>query len=123
MTASMASEAAAVRPVRPRAMLLMLSPKRGTPSENVTGSPASSDLRGANHRNVEVLDLLAQRIAIEPQKTGGAQLVPASRPQGQRQQRALDLGDHPIVHAVGRQALAMGGEQGLQMAVDRVGQG
>src|SRR6187401_1451993 len=114
MTASMASEAAALRPVRPRAMLLILSPKRGTPSENVTGSPASANLRGANHRDVEVLDLLAQRIAIEPQKTGGAQLVPASRPQGERQQRPLDLGNDTIVHAIRRQPVAVGGEQRLQ---------
>ena len=93
------------------------------PAKLSLGSPASADLRCAYHRDVEVLDLLAQRIAIEPQKTGGAQLVPARRPQRQRQQRPLDLGNDTIVHAVGRQPIAVSGEHRLQMAVDRVGQG
>src|SRR5215475_3166518 len=120
--ASTASDAAATRPPKLRPIAFILSPKRDTPSEAVTKSPASARLRRTNHRDVEVLDLLAQRIAIEPQKAGGTQLITACCPQSERQQRALDLGNDTIVHAVGRQPVAMRGEQRLQMAVDRVGE-
>src|SRR5262245_53506479 len=120
---STASDAAAIRPVKLRPIAPTLSPKRGTLSEAVTKSPASAYLRRANHGDVEVLDLLAQRIAIEPQKAGGTQLITACCPQGQREQRPLDLGNDTIVHAVRRQPIAVRGEQGLQMPVDSVRQG
>src|SRR5258708_24122135 len=97
--ASTASDAAAARPPKLRPIAFILSPKRDTLSEAVTKSPASANLRRANHRDVEVLDLLAQRIAIEPQKAGGTQLITACCPQGQGKERPLDLRDHAIVHA------------------------
>src|SRR5471032_1885902 len=122
MMASAASDIAAMRPLRARPSAVITSPKREPPSEVVTKSPASADLRRANDGDVEVLDLLAQRIAIEPQETGRAQLVPAGCPQRQGQKRPLDLRNHTIVHAVGRQPIAMGGKERLEVAVDRVGQ-
>src|SRR6266851_10119599 len=121
--ASTANETAAVRPLSPRRTALIASPKRETPSAAVTRSPASANLRRAYHGDVEVLYLLAQRIAIEPQETGSAQLIPACCPKSQGQERALDLGNDTIVHAVRRQALAMGDKKCLQVAVDGVGQG
>src|SRR5262245_15903764 len=97
-----ASDAAATRPPKLRPIAFIVSPKRETLSEAVTSSPASANLRRANHRDVEVLDLLAQRIAIEPQKTGSTQLITTRCPQGERKQRPLDLGNDTIVHAVRR---------------------
>src|SRR5262245_40460700 len=118
--ASTASDTAAARPPSLRATAAVASPKRETPSAAVNLSPASADLRRTYHGDVEVLDLLAQRIAIEPQEAGRAQLIPARRPEGQGEERTFDLGNDTIVHAVGRQAVAVGAEQCLQMAVDGV---
>src|SRR4029077_10759016 len=120
--ASAASETAALRPPSARRTALIASPTREPLSAAVTRSPASANLRRAYHGDVEVLYLLAQRIAIEPQETGSAQLIPARGAQRQGQQRALDLGNDTIVHAVGRQALAMGDKKRLQVPVDGVGQ-
>src|SRR6267378_2795138 len=120
--ASTASEPGAARLFRPRRIALIQSPKREPPSAVVTRSPASANLRRAYHGDVEVLYLLAQRVAIEPQETGGAQLIPARCPKRQGQQRALDLGNDTIVHAIRRQALAMGDKKRLQVPVDGVGQ-
>src|SRR5260370_15433702 len=111
--ANTASDTAATRPLSPRWTAPITSPKRETPSAVVTMSPASADLRRAYHRDVEVLDLLSQRVAIQPQETGGAQLIPARCPERQGQKRTLDLGNDTIVHAVGRQAIAMGGKKRL----------
>src|SRR5262245_27073013 len=120
--ASRASESGATRPLKPRRTAPISSPKRETPSAVVTRSPASANLRRAYHGDVEVLYLLAQRIAIEPQETGSAQLIPTRGPQGQRQQRAFDLRNDTIVHAIWRQTVAMRLKERLQMAVDGVGQ-
>src|SRR4051812_1388888 len=109
--ASTASDTAAARPPSLRATTAIASPKRGTPSAAVTFSPASADLRRTYHEDVEVLDLLAQRIAIEPQEACRAQLIPARYPERQRQERPLDLGNDTIIHAVRRQAIAVGLEQ------------
>src|SRR5436305_12361207 len=117
--ASTASDAAATRPAKLRPIAFILSPKRDTLSEAVTRSPASANLRRANHRDVEVLDLLAQCIAIEPQKAGGTQLITACCPQGQGQKRPFDLGNDAIVHAVRRQPVAVRREHGLQLPVHR----
>src|SRR5262249_32340362 len=121
--ASTASRTGATRPLMPRRTALITTPKRETPSAAVTSSPASADLRRAYHRNVEVLYLLAQRIAIEPQEAGRAQLIPRSRTQREGEERPLHLRNDTIVHPVGWQTLAVGAEQCLQMPVDRVGQG
>src|SRR3982074_2971575 len=107
MIANTASDTAAARPTRLRPIAFIVSPKRDTLSEVVTRSPASANLRCANHRDVEVLDLLAQRVAIEPQKAGSTQLITACCPQGQGQKRPLDLGNDTIVHAVRRQPVAV----------------
>src|SRR4029453_17984764 len=120
--ASTASDTAAARPPSRRATTVIVSPKRGTPSAAVTCSPASADLRRTYHGDVEVLDLLAQRVAIEPQEAGSAQLIPARCPKGQGQQRSLNLGNDTIVHAVRWQTIAMGLEQCLQMAIHGVTQ-
>src|SRR5829696_351126 len=120
--ASTASDTAAARPPSLRATAAVASPKRETPSAAVTFSPASADLRRTYHGDVEVLDLLAQRIAIEPQEAGRTQLIPACCPKSQGQERTLDLGNDTIVHAVRRQPIAVDGEQCLQMAIDGVGQ-
>ena len=44
---------------------------------------------GPNHLDIQVVDLLAQRVAIETQQVGGAYLVAAGRRQCGRQQRIL----------------------------------
>src|SRR4030088_1963382 len=101
--ASTANETAAARPLSPRRTALIASPKRETLSAAVTRSPASANLRRAYHGDVEVLYLLAQRIAIEPQETGSAQLIPARCAERQGQQRALVLGNDTTAHAKPRQ--------------------
>jgi len=85
----------------------IVSPKRGTPSAAVTCSPASADLRRTYHGDVEVLDLLAQRIAIEPQEACRAQLIPARCPERQRQERPL-------------LSLALGATRGNQLRAARL---
>src|SRR5258708_31442685 len=98
MTARTARDAAGARPVRLRPTAFILSPKRDTLSEAVTRSPASANLRRANHRDVEGLDLLAQRIAIDPQKASGTPLITACCPQGQGEKRPLHLANDPVLH-------------------------
>src|SRR3546814_114717 len=120
--ASTARDTAATRPLRLRSTVLTVSPKRRPLSAAVTKSPASANLRCTNHGDVEVLDLFAQRVAIEPQEAGRAQLIPARCPKGQRQKRPLNLGNDTIVHAIRRQPVAMGSEERLEVPVHGIGQ-
>src|SRR5882672_5370141 len=51
--------------------------------------PAGGLAAGAKDLDIEVADLLAQRIAVDAKKVGGANLVAAGRGQRHRQQRLL----------------------------------
>ena len=53
----------------------------------------------AEDLNVEIADFLTQRVAIDPEQICGADLVAASGRKGHRQERMLDLPEHPVVEA------------------------
>ena len=54
-------------------------------------APQPSRHRRAEHLNVEVADLFAQRIAVEAQQGGGTDLIAARGGQRGHQQRALEM--------------------------------
>ena len=60
--------------------------------------------------DAEVPDLLAQCVAIEAEQFGGLDLVAAQRRHRRHDQRVFDLGEHPLVEAGRRQAVAEGSE-------------
>src|SRR5215470_11672986 len=70
----------------------------------VTGSvwPLSA---GSEHLNLQVADLLAQSIAVDPQQVSGADLVAPGCRQGHGQQRMLNLPQDTVVEPRGRKAL------------------
>ena len=47
--------------------------------------------------DVEIADFLSQRIAIDPQQVGGANLVAAGGGQSRCQQGIFDLAQHPMI--------------------------
>jgi len=71
-----------------------------------------------NHLDVEIPNLLAQRIAIQPQHGGRLDLVAPGRGQRQLYQRPLHFGQHLVVDAGRRHAVAMGGEELADMPLD-----
>src|SRR5947209_17500672 len=60
---------------------------------------------GAVHRDIQIADLLAQRVAVEPKKIGGADLVAAGRRQRRGEQRHLDFTQDAVIEARGRDAV------------------
>src|SRR6201986_257172 len=75
--------------------------------------PAAIDL------NVEVPDLLAQRVAVEPQEVGGADLVAAGCRECCGQERHLDLLEDAVIEAGRRHAVREAGEVRGQIGLDR----
>ena len=51
--------------------------------------------------NVEIPDLLPQRVAVEAQQIGGANLIAARGRQRRREQRNLDFLEDPVIEPVG----------------------
>src|SRR5260221_224711 len=72
----------------------------------------------AEDLNVEIADFLTQRVAIDPEQICGADLVPASGRKRHRQERMLDLPEHPVVEARRRQSVAEAREIRAQMPLD-----
>src|SRR6266851_8829054 len=60
----------------------------------------------AEHLDVEVADLLAQGVAVETEQIGGADLVAAGRRERHREERMLDLAQHPVIEAGRRHFVA-----------------
>ena len=79
--------------------------------------------RRAHQPDVEIVDLFAQRIAVEAQKLGRLDLIAARRRERRRNQRIFELPQDPMIDAGRRQAIAVGPEQFGQMPLDRDGQG
>src|ERR1043166_3100541 len=67
-------------------------------------TPAPVDL------DIEVADLLAQRIAVEPKQVRGPDLVAAGGRQRGREQRYLDLLQDAVIEAGRRHAVREAGE-------------
>ena len=70
--------------------------------------------------DVQVADLLAQRVAVEPQYVGRLELIAAGRRQGSRDQRSLDLANQSIVDARRRQGAVVGTKIAVDVALDGV---
>ena len=68
--------------------------------------------------NVQVADLLSQRIAVEPEQVGGADLVPASCRECCGQQRNLDLLEDAVIEPGRRHAVGEAGEVRGQVGLD-----
>src|SRR3979411_2258813 len=79
-------------------------------------SPAAPE-----HLDVEIADLLAQRVAGVPEEIGGANLVAAGRRQRDGQQRVLDLAQNPMIEPRRRQLVAEACEIGCEVPLDRGG--
>ena len=67
-----------------------------------------ASLEAANHLNIERSDLLAQRIAVEPQKFGRLDLIATRGGKADIDQRPLDLPQDPVIKPVRRQSIGMG---------------
>src|SRR6476646_1219685 len=61
---------------------------------------------GADDLDVQIADLLAQRVAIDPEQVGGPNLVPTSRRQRGGQERLLDFAQDAVIEARRRQGVA-----------------
>src|ERR1700730_10735456 len=60
--------------------------------------------------NVEIADFLPQRVAVEAEQIGGADLVAARRRQRRRQQRHLDFLEDAVIEARRRHAVGKAGK-------------
>src|SRR6185369_84442 len=74
----------------------------------------------ALHLDAEVLDLLAQGVAVEAEDFGGPHLVAARGREGQLDERPLDFFKHPIVEPGRRQAVGLVGEIAGELAFDEL---
>src|SRR5436305_14684736 len=76
--------------------------RRSPTAASVGGSaaqPAEPLGTAAVHLDIEVANLLPQRVAVEAQQVRGADLVAPCRGQRRRQQRHLDLLEDPMVQS------------------------
>ncbi len=96
-----------------------LSVNCGQREEEEGGAIGFRSAAAAEHLDVEVADLLAQSVSVDPQQVGGADLVPARSGQRHRQERMFDLAQHPVIEPGRRQLVAEAGEIGGEMALDR----
>ena len=78
--------------------------------------PAAIDL------DIKIADLFAQRVAVDPQQVGGADLVAARGCERRRQQRIFDLPQDAVIEAGRRQAVIETGEICREMPLDRAAQ-
>src|SRR5438046_9224722 len=72
---------------------------------------------GPKDLDVEVADFLTQRVAVDPQQVGGADLIAARSGQRHRQERMLNFAQHPVVEPGRRQAVAKAREIGGEVAL------
>src|SRR5215208_7993405 len=82
------------------------------------GIPAHTLPARAHHLDVEVADLLAQRVAVDAEQVGGADLVTAGSGERGREQRVLDLAQDAVIEAGRRHAVGEAGEIAGEMALD-----
>src|ERR1043165_6606690 len=97
--------------------------KRSIPSRSTRfhcGRGARNPLAAAPvDLNVEIPDLLAQRVAVEAEQDGRTDLVAAGGRQRRSQQRYLDLLEDAMVQARRRHAVREAGEVRGQVGFDR----
>src|SRR5882757_4127571 len=78
-----------------------------SPSTGSIAPEGPASAAAAIDLNIEVPDLLAQRVAVKPEQVGGADLVAARGRQRRGKQRHLDLFQDAVIeprrrHAVGK---------------------
>src|SRR6185369_9558646 len=73
----------------------------------------------AKHLDVEIADLLAQRVAVDAEQIGGADLVAACRRQRRSQQWVLHLAQDAMIEPRWRQTVLEAGEVIREMPLDR----
>src|SRR3954468_411152 len=61
--------------------------------------PAVASIAAAEDLNIEVSDLLPQRVSVDPEQVGGPDLVSPGGREGHRQQRVLDLPQDAVIEA------------------------
>src|SRR5262249_42112979 len=81
--------------------------------------PARLAAAGAIDLNFEVADFLAQRVAVDPEEIGGADLIAAGGRERRRQQRPLDLAQDAMIEAGRRQGVVEAGEILRQIPLHR----
>src|SRR5215470_5309911 len=91
-------------------------PPGGNPAFHAGYEPSAA---AAEYLNIEIADLLAQRVAVDAEQVGGADLVAAGGRERHRQERMLDLAQHPMIEPGRRQLVAEAREVGRQMPLDR----
>src|SRR5262245_23358814 len=96
--------------VRPR------SGRRSSSTVSVRGREDPNSAAGADHLNVEVADLLAQGVAVDPEQVGGADLVAARRRECGREQWLLHLAQDAVIEPGRRQAIAEAREIAREVA-------
>src|SRR6266853_4320175 len=69
--------------------------------------------------DVQVANLLPQRVAVEAEEVGGADLVAPGRRQRGREQRHLDFLQNPVIKPRRRHAIGEPGEVRRQIGLDR----
>src|SRR5579863_5267703 len=90
-----------------------------SPTNQAATPAANYSVTGPIDLDVEVADLLAQGVAVEAQKVGGANLIAAGRSQGRREQRDLDLLEDAVIEARRRHAIGEAREVRGQIGLDR----
>src|SRR5262249_25385866 len=86
----------------------------GDPEIRLAGSDSC-----ANDLNIEVANLLPQRVAVDAEQVGSPDLIAPGCRQRSRQQRVFDLAQDPVVKAGGRKAIIKRPEVARQMPLDR----
>src|SRR5262245_6858751 len=76
----------------------------------------------AEYLDVQIADLFPQRVAVDAEQVGGADLVAASGGERHRQQRMLDLAQDAVIEPGRRQLVAEGREICRQVTFDRGGE-
>src|ERR1700730_741133 len=71
------------------------------------------------HLYLQIPDLLAQRVAVDAEQIGRANLIAARRRECRREQRVFDLPQDAVIEAGRRQAVAEAAEILVEVALDR----
>src|SRR5581483_3172258 len=80
--------------------------------------PGTALLHAAQHLDVELADLLAQGVAVEPEQRGRLQLIAARGAQAEADQRPLDVLENAVVDPGRRQRVGVPLELAAEMALD-----
>src|ERR1700742_2437525 len=90
----------------------------GTSGHQTRSNPGSASNPGANDLDVQIPDLLAQRVAIDAEQVGGANLIPAGCGECCRQERVFHLAQNAMVKPGRRQVIVKAREVTRQVAFD-----